>query len=121
MMKALILAFALAVAGCASIVSVSPTPEAQIKTGADSVKAAETGATIALRDHKISVAQAKSYRNMLVTAGEALHDANTELERCRKDTSSTSATSPDPCWLTIRDVVNIALENIGSIRKAIAK
>lgn len=119
MIKALILAFALAVAGCASIVSVSPTPESQIKIGADSVAAATAGASIALQEHKISLGQAKSYRAMLLAAGSALHDANTDLEACRKTTGSTSATSPDPCWLTIRDVVTIALQNISSIRKAI--
>jgi hypothetical protein len=120
MIRSLALALCVAVAGCATPIAVGPSPEAQIKTGADSVTAATTLATVLLRDHKISVPQAKSYRNMLAAAGESLKDANTELEACRKDTGSTAATSPDPCWPKVQDVVTIALQNIGGVRAALA-
>lgn len=120
MIRSLILAFALAVAGCASTVAVGSSPEAQIAIGAQTVTAATTLATVALRDHKITVTAAKSYRNMLAAAGESLKDANTELVDCRKDTGSTSATSPDPCWPKVADVITIALQNISSVQRALA-
>lgn len=120
MMKALILSFALAVAGCASTTAIGSSPEAQISTGAQTVTAATTLATVALRDHKITVTAAKSYRNMLAAAGESLKDANGELEQCRKDTGSTSATSPDPCWPKVSDVITIVLQNISSVQRALA-
>jgi hypothetical protein len=120
MMKTLILACALTLAGCATPIAVGSSPEAQIQTGAQSVTAATALATVALRDHKITVTTAKSYRNMLAAAGESLKDANTELEQCRKDTGSTQATSPDPCWPKVSYVVTIALQNIAGVRTALA-
>jgi uncharacterized cupredoxin-like copper-binding protein len=120
MMKSLILALCVAAAGCATTVAVGPSPEAQIATGAQTVTAATTLATVALRDQKITVTTAKSYRNMLAAAGESLKDANTDLEACRKDTGSTAATKPDPCWPKVQDVVTIALQNIAGVRAALA-
>lgn len=117
--RTIFLAFALAVAGCATTVAVGSSPEAQIATGAQTVTAATILATVALRDHKITVTAAKSYRNMLAAAGESLKDANGELEACRKDTGSTSATSPDPCWPKVGDVVTIALQNIAGVKRAL--
>lgn len=119
MMKALILGFALAVAGCASITAVGRSPEAQIANGAATVTAVTITANKLLSSHVISVTQAKSYRNMLAAAGEALKDANTELLACRKDTGSTAETSPDPCWPKVADVVTIALENVVSVKRAV--
>jgi hypothetical protein len=118
--RPLILGFVLAVAGCASTTVLGPSPEAQIKTGAETVTAATTLATVALRDHKITVTQAKSYRNMLAAAGESLKDADTELVACRAATGSTAATSPDPCWAKVSDVVGIALTNITGVQRALA-
>jgi uncharacterized lipoprotein YbaY len=119
-MKALILALCVAVAGCANQVTVGASPEAQIAAGAEAVTATTTLATVALRNQRITVPQAKSFRNMLAAAGESLKDANGELVACRKDTLSTPASTPDPCWPKVQDVVGIALENIGSVRKALA-
>jgi uncharacterized lipoprotein YbaY len=119
MIRSLILAAALALAGCAATVSVGQSPEQQIAVGAQSVTASTTLATVLLRDHKITVPQAKSYRNMLVAAGESLKDANTELVACRASTGSTSATAPDPCWPKVSDVVGIALTNIAGVKKAL--
>lgn len=108
------------VVGCTTLIAVAPSPEAQIKTGAETVTATTTLATVLLRNQKITVPQAKSYRTMLAAAGESLHEANGELVQCRKDTGSTSATSPDPCWPKVSDVVLIALDNIAGVKKALA-
>lgn len=120
-MKRTLAALALAaIAGCAAITQVGlPSPEAQIATGANTVTAATTVATVLLREHKITVPAAKSYRNMLAASGESLKDANTDLEQCRKDTGSTPATSPDPCWAKVGDVIRIALENITSVKRSL--
>src|SRR5205085_5502223 len=117
----LVLAAGLALAACSTISSSPGTqsPEAQIATGANTVTASVTLATVLLRDHKITVPQAKSYRNMAAAAGESLKDANGELEQCRKDTGSTAATSPDPCWAKVGDVIRIALENITSVKRSL--
>jgi hypothetical protein len=120
MMKSLILALVLAVAGCANPINVGASPEAQIAAGAEAVTATTTLATVALRNQKITVPQAKSFRNMLAAAGESLKDANGELETCRKATGSTAATAPDPCWPKVQDVVTIALQNIAGVRTALA-
>lgn len=113
------LAFAL-IAGCAAITQVGlPSPEAQITAGAQAATAATTTATVLLREHKITVPQAKSYRNMLVAAGESLKDADTELVACRAKTGSTPKTSPDPCWAGIADLVRISLTNITDVKKAL--
>lgn len=128
-MKTTLIALALAAAalvGCASTaavtgvlatpIAVGASPEAQIQTGAQGVTAATTLATVLLTDHKITVTQAKSYRNMLAAAGETLKDANTDLVACRTSTASTPASSPDPCWPRVSDVVTIALSNIAGVR-----
>jgi hypothetical protein len=125
----LVIGFALAVAGCAnsptasgglsSPITVGASPEAQIKTGADDVKVATVTATVALRNHVITVTQAKSYRNMLAAADEALKDANTDLLACRAATGSTSATSPDPCWPKVSDVITLALDSIAGVKKTL--
>lgn len=120
MLKSLIFAAALAFAGCAGTVAVGPSPEAQIKTGAETITTATTLATVALREHRITVVQAKSYRNMLAAAGESLKDADVELLACRAATRSTAATKPDPCWPKVQDVVTIALQNITAVRNSLS-
>lgn len=106
--------------GCAAIQQIGlPSPEAQITAGAQAATAATTTATVLLREHKISIPEAKSYRNMLVAAGESLKDADTELVACRAKTGSTPKTSPDPCWAGIADVVRISLTNITDVKKAL--
>lgn len=119
MMKALIAGFVIALAGCATPISVGPSPEAQIKTGADTVKAVTVTANKLLANHLITVTQAKSFRNMLVASGESLHDAETDLLACRVATGSAQDTVPDPCWPKVSDVVTIALANIAGVKKAL--
>lgn len=121
MMKALIAGFVIALASCATTVSVGQSPEQQIAIGAQTVTAATVLATDRLREHAITVPQAKSYRNMLVAAGESLKDANGELLACRAATGSTAATVPDPCWPKVSDVVLLALQNINGVRSALEK
>lgn len=119
--KSLILAAAFALSGCANFTGtvLGDSPEAQIKTGADAGTAATVTMTTLLRNQKISVVQGKSYRNMLAASNEALTDANTDLLACRVRTGSTSKTTPDPCWLTIADVVRLALDNISGVKKTL--
>lgn len=106
--------------GCAAIQQVGlPSPEAQITAGAQAATAATTTATVLLRERKISVPQAKSYRNMLVAAGDSLKDADADLLACRAETKSTPQTSPDPCWAKVSDVVRIALENVAAIKRTL--
>lgn len=102
--------------GCANLTQVGQSPEAQIKAGADAVTAVTTTATVLLRNQKITVVQAKSYRNMLGAANEALKDANADLEACRV---ATVKTTPDPCWAKVSDVVTIALDNIAGVKRAL--
>jgi hypothetical protein len=105
------LALCIGLAACAAIQQAGlPSPEAQITAGAQAAAAATTTATTLLRDHKITVAQAKGYRNMLAAAGDSLKDADTDLLACRAQTGSTAKTTPDPCWAKISDVVRIALD-----------
>jgi uncharacterized lipoprotein YbaY len=113
-------ALCIGLAACAAIQQVGlPSPEAQITAGAHAATTATTTATVLLREQKITVPQAKSYRNMLVAAGESLKDANTDLLACRAQTGSTAKTTPDPCWAKVSDVVRIALENITSVKRTL--
>jgi hypothetical protein len=118
-MKSLILALALALSACASTTALGTSPEAQIANGAATVETTATAATVALRNHVISVNTARGLSTMLHAAGDALKDANADLVQCRKDTSSTPATSPDPCWPKVRDVVTLALDSIAGARRAL--
>lgn len=120
------LALAAALAGCAgppvvtgalsAPVVIGASPEAQIKTGADTVKALHVTATKLLANHVITVTQAKSFRNMLVASGDSLDDANTVLLACR---ATTVKATPDPCWPKVSDVVTIALANVADIKRAL--
>ena len=118
------LAFAVAamwaIVACTALQQVGlPSPEAQITAGAQAGAAATATTTDLLRAHKITVAQAKGYRNMLAAAPEGLKDANTDLVACRSQTGSDHKTSPDPCWPRVQDVVLIALENVASIKRTV--
>lgn len=112
----LMLCFIFAFAGCATL---APTPEGQIKTGADSLTATTTLATVLLRNDKITVSQAKSYRVVLGAASTALDDANATLVDCRKKTGSTQASSPDPCKPSVTDVLGVALSSIATVKKTL--
>lgn len=107
--------------GCANLTGtvLGDSPEAQIKAGADAGAAATVMMTTLARNQKITVVQFKTYRNMLGASNEALKDANTNLLSCRTLTNSTANTSPDPCWLNVSDVVKLALDNIGGIKKTL--
>jgi hypothetical protein len=112
------LALALGLLGCASGPGTT-SPEAQIATGANALTATTTVATVALKNDKITVAQAKSFRVMLGAASTALDDANTVLVACRKATGSTGATAPDPCAPQVTDVIRIALDTISNVKTAL--
>lgn len=120
MIRTLILALCVAVAGCATTtqIAVGPSPEAQIKTGADTVRAGAVTATALLRAHKISVLQARGYSTMLHSASVVLNDANAELVLCR-GANPVPAGAADPCWPKVSDIVSTALENIGVVMRAI--
>lgn len=121
MIRSLILAALLAIAGCASTTAIGTSPEAQIANGAQTVQATATAATVALRNQAISVNTARGLSTMLHAAGDALKDANADLVQCRKDTASTAATSPDPCWPKVRELVTVALDNIAAVRRSVSK
>lgn len=106
--------------GCATTLSVGPSPEAQIKTGADVVRAAADTTTALLQARKITPAQAKGYSTMLRAAGDALDDANADLVQCRATTGPAPAGAADQCWPKVSELVTLALDNIGGIQKALA-
>ena len=118
-MRKLLAVITLAIlAACATTGSVfGPTPEAQIVTGANSVKAVATLGTVALKNDKISVAQAKSYSAILHTASSHLDVANAALVTCRSRTSSTSRSSPDPCAATVADDITLAIQVVADVKK----
>ena len=106
----------LLLAGCATMGGSTATPEAQIKAGADSVTAATTLATVALRNDKISVAQAKDFSTVMHTASAALGKADVALVKCRADTRSTAATVPDPCQASTIAIIQAALDAVASVK-----
>ena len=85
-MKKLLAISALAIlAACATTGALfGPTPEAQIKTGGDTVTAAVTVNTVLLKNRKVSTVTAKSYNDLLHAAGAHLKDANTRLAEADK-------------------------------------
>lgn len=107
-------------AGCAITgTAFGPTPEAQIRNGANAATAATVLATSLLRVDKITVVQAKGYRSILGTASGHLDAANVTLLDCRKRTASTSLTSPDPCGATIAADINLAVSVVGEVSKTL--
>jgi len=84
----------LALTSCAIL---SPSPESQILTGANSITAGANLTTAKLRSKSISVDQAKNYRDTMRLAEAMLKDANVALVACRKATASTPQSLPDPC------------------------
>lgn len=100
--------------------SVLPTsPEQQIRDGANAVIATATMATSLLRLEKITVTQAKSYRALLGTASGHLDAAESALLDCRKKTSSSPATSPDPCKPTVDSDIALAVAVAGEVAKVL--
>ncbi len=112
---------ALAVAGCAVTgAAFGPSPEAQIATGASAVTAAATLGTVLLKNAKITVAQAKSYRAILGSASSHLDVANAALLDCRSKTASTSRTAPDPCAPKVADDIALALSIAGDVNRTLS-
>lgn len=109
------------VVGCAGnlTTAIGPSPEAQIKTGANSVTAATALATALLKNNKITVAQAKSYSAILHAGRDHLGDADTRLVDCRKRTATTSVAIPDPCALTVADDIALGLSVIADVQKTL--
>lgn len=93
------------------------SPEAQIVAGSNALTAAITLATVASRNDKITVTQAKTYRAVFGTASVALDDANRELVKCRTATGSTMKTSPDPCKASVAALISMALDTIASAKR----
>lgn len=107
------------VTACATNPLSLSSPEAQIKQGADAGTAAATLETVLLRNDKISVAQAKSYRVMLGGARESLNEMEKTLIACRKTTGTKAGVSPDPCRPAVADVIGIALKNIADVKNTL--
>lgn len=100
-------------AGCATV----STPEAQITAGANSVTATSTLATVALRNDKITVAQAKTFSVAMHAASTALDKAGAELTKCRVTTQSTPATVPDPCQASTVTIIQTALDDVADVKR----
>ena len=116
--QALAIALVLTIAGCATG-PFSASPESQIEVGAVTLTATTTLATVLLKNDKISVSQAKSYRVMLGAASTALDEANATLMACRKTTLTTASTSADPCQLAVTDVIKLALDSISNVKRTL--
>ncbi len=107
-------------AGCAVTGStLGPTPEAQIFNGANGIAAVATLATALLKNDRINITQAKSYRAILGTADSHLRDADKALLACRAKTGSTSKSDPDPCRATIADDIALAISIAGDVDKTL--
>lgn len=112
---------ALSLVACATTGTLfGQTPEAQIVTGANAVTAATTLATVLLKNDKITVPQAKSYRAVLGAASGHLDAANAALVTCRKTTGSTSKMAPDPCAATVSSDIALAVAVVGDVQKTLA-
>lgn len=97
-----------------------PTPEAQIKRGADTQTAAVNLAASLLQRQKISLAQAQSYRAMLGTASAALDVSAGTLRACRSvSVAPVPAGAADPCQQTISADVGLALSVLTEIEKTL--
>jgi len=83
------------------------SPESQIQQGAIAHKGASVSATNLLKRGRMSVDTAKGYSTVLHTTRDALNGTNAELLKCRKDTGSTAATTPDPCKGNIAVDINL--------------
>lgn len=112
----LILCIVLA-AGCAVL---GTSPEEQIKRGAETITSGANLTGTLLQRKKITVAQAKDYRAMMGTASAALDTSNATLVACRKTTTSTQKTIPDPCAQNISTDVNLALSILTQIESTLA-
>ncbi len=111
---------AILLAACATVTdAIAPSPESQIAAGANSLAVATTAATVALRNDKITVVQAKNFRAILGAASIALDDANGVLVKCRAATGSTSATSPDPCKPSVVSIIQLALDSVAAAKRGI--
>lgn len=111
---------ALVMSACAITGTVfGPTPEAQIVTGANAVTAAATVATTLLKNDRITVTQAKSYRAILGTASSHLDAAQATLLECRKATASTSVAKPDPCAPGIAADISLAISVVAEVQKTL--
>ena len=96
-----------------------PTPEAQIVNGANVIAAAATLGTVLLKNDKITVAQARSYRAILGTADSHLKDADRTLLACRAKTGSTAKSAPDPCAAGIETDIRLAVAVAGEVKAAL--
>lgn len=114
----IVAALAAALTGCASTGG-GQSPEAQIAAGANALTATATLATVLLRNEKISLDQAKSYRVLLGAASSALDTAQATLVQCRQITGSTPRTTEDPCRPQVADVIVLALNSIAGVKKTL--
>ena len=116
--QALLFALGLALTGCATG-PFSASPEAQIEAGAHTLTVTTTLATVLLKNDKITVSQAKSYRVMLGAASTALDEANGTLLACRKTTLTDSTSPADPCQPAVADVIKLALDSIAGVKRTL--
>lgn len=114
-MSALRLAILGVIFALASCTLLPSSPEKQIFTGANSVAASANLTTSLLQRKKITVAQAKDYREMMRTASAALDNSQAALVACRKQTLSTQESVPDPCKGDLVADINLATAILGQI------
>lgn len=119
--KAFLAAFVLGAAslvlGCATT-GVLSSPEAQIKTGSDSLAATTGTMTVLLRNQKITIAQGDTFRVFLGAASTALDKATATLVACRAATPPPTLTS-DPCRPQVNDMIVLALDSVANVKKAL--
>lgn len=120
-MKRIIAIAVLAFVGaCAALPSaLGPSPEAQIVNGANAVTAAAGVGTVLLKNGKISVDQAKSYRAILGTASDHLNVAAVQLRECRGRTRSAPSSNPDPCAPSVAGDIALAIQVVGEVHRTL--
>lgn len=120
-MKHIIAALAISLLSACAVTggALGTAPEAQIVNGANAITATATLGTVLLKNDKITVAQARSYRAILGTADVHLKEANAALLACRANTRSTAHSVPDPCAAGIAGDIRLAVQVAGEVKAAL--
>jgi hypothetical protein len=131
MLKSLIAGFVIALAGCAGTpvasTATAPTaiqqaiegsPEAQIKVAGNASASSTRTLAGLLAAHKVTLAQAQTYRAVIASALDQLHAAERDLTACRAASGPATAAG-DPCRLSSGELVLLALTNITNIKTAL--
>lgn len=95
------------------------SPESRIVFAANAVGAAAALGETLLKNDKISVGNAKSYKGILDTAAVHIRKAADDLKKCRDATMSKPETRPDPCAPTVWDDINLAIAIAADVQKVL--